>query len=104
MEQAAQNSNWILLAGGDDSDEECWADRIQQLRRHEQKLPAQEFRHVPVQAETFLEFDLVFVGNLPVQRQVERFKYREPLERPPRLACPIVLHDRRHLPVITDND
>ncbi|QEK90530.1 CHAT domain-containing protein [Achromobacter insolitus] len=52
MEQAAQNSNWILLAGGDDSDEECWADRIQQLRRHEQKLPrikpfvSAPFRHV----------------------------------------------------------
>ncbi len=39
MEQPAQNSSWILLAGGDDGDEECWADRIQQLPRHEQKYP-----------------------------------------------------------------
>lgn len=52
MEQPAQNSNWILLAGGDDVDEECWADRIQQLHRHEQKYPrikpfvGAPFRHV----------------------------------------------------------
>ena len=52
MEQPAQNNNWILLAGGDDVDEECWADRIQQLQRHEQKYPrikpfvGAPFRHV----------------------------------------------------------
>jgi len=39
MDQSAQNDSWILLAGGSDSDEECWASRIQQLHRHEQKHP-----------------------------------------------------------------
>ncbi len=39
MEHSAQTIHWILLASGSDTEEACWADRIQQLARHEQAYP-----------------------------------------------------------------
>lgn len=39
MEQPIEAANWILLAGASDVDQECWADRFQQLPRHEHKYP-----------------------------------------------------------------
>lgn len=39
MEHPAQTTHWILLASGSDTEEACWADRIQQLARHEQAYP-----------------------------------------------------------------
>ena len=67
-------------------------------------LFAEELRDIGVDAEAFLEADLMFLGELIAQGEEERFVAAEGDEGAAHLARPVVLDDGRHLAVVADDD
>ncbi len=69
-------------------------------------LAAQEFRHLGMEAEALGEPDHRLIARFHhrQQGQEKRLERAEFAECAPRLTAPVVLDDRRHLPVVADYD